>query len=195
MRQPLRMPDADVNFYPAFFSIAESDAYFKMLAEKIAWEALTIGTPRGRVSLPRLVAWYGEVEYKYSGIMHPPRAWTPTLLEIKSRIEIIAAITFNSVLLNYYRDGRDSVAWHADDEPELGRAPVIGSVSFGATREFQFRHKSKKDLKANIELTDGSLLMMRGATQRHWLHRIPKTETPVGARINLTFRYTAPRAQ
>lgn len=117
-----------------------------------------------------------------------PEAWTPPHLEIKAAIERETGAVFNSVLLNLYRNGQDGVAWHSDDEPELGPEPVIASVSFGATRRFQLRHKTRKDLKHEFALTHGSLLVMRGPTQQHWDHQVPKTARPVEPRINLTFR-------
>ena len=137
-----------------------------------------------------MTAWYGDAgkTYCYSGITVEPIPWTPLLLSIKTRVEAVANTTFNSVLLNYYRGEQDSVSWHSDDEPELGQNPVIASVSFGATRKFQFKHKTNPDLRAAIDLTPGSLLIMAGATQHFWKHQIPKTTKPVGARINLTFR-------
>lgn len=190
MATPLHLPDAEIVFYAAFFSADEADALFVRLRDEIAWTQETIGTPRGRVPLPRLTAWYGDegTTYRYSGIVQQPLAWTPLLLEVKTRVEAAAETAFNSVLLNYYRDGRDSVAWHSDDEPELGQNPVIASVSFGAARQFQFKHKTQPEMRAAVELTHGSLLIMRGATQHHWLHRIPKTSKPLDGRINLTFR-------
>jgi alkylated DNA repair dioxygenase AlkB len=112
------------------------------------------------------------------------------LLNIKQHIESLAETPFNSVLLNYYRDGQDSMGWHQDNESELGKHPVIASESFGATRRFQFRHKNRKDLETiTIALEHGSLLLMRGTTQQFWKHQLPKTTQPVGARINLTFRF------
>jgi alkylated DNA repair dioxygenase AlkB len=188
--QTLDMPDADVVFYPTFFDAEESQQLFQDLIDNIAWEELEAKFPWGTVKIPRLVAWYGDAgkAYSYSGVKHEPLAWTATLLTIKTRVEAPAAVSFNSVLLNQYRDENDSVGWHSDDEPELGAFPVIASVSFGATRPFQFKHR---DLPANqytLDLTAGSLLIMRGATQRHWRHRIPKVKTPCSTRINLTFR-------
>jgi alkylated DNA repair dioxygenase AlkB len=110
------------------------------------------------------------------------------MLEVKRAVEPPCGVTFNSVLLNRYRTGQDSVSWHADDEPEFGENPVIASVSFGETRIFQFKHKEQNELKASVELTHGSLLIMRGGTQENWLHQVPKTKRPVGERVNLTFR-------
>jgi len=117
-----------------------------------------------------------------------PQRWTTTLIKIKSQIEDVANTKFNSVLLNVYRHGKDSVAWHSDDEPELGKNPEIGAVSFGATRRFMFRHKYQKELKFEIELTHGSFLLMKGVTQHFWQHQIPKTSKLIQPKINLTFR-------
>jgi alkylated DNA repair dioxygenase AlkB len=113
--------------------------------------------------------------------------WNGPLLEIKAVAEACASVPFNSVLLNLYRDGRDSVSWHADNEPGLGRNPVIASISLGALRRFQMKHRSSSRRLA-LELPHGSCLVMAGSTQHHWLHQVPKTARPVGPRINLTFR-------
>jgi alkylated DNA repair dioxygenase AlkB len=187
--QTLEMPDADVRFYPAFFSPEESAAYFEKLRETILWEQQELKMFGKAILMPRLIAWYGDEgkSYSYSGITHQPHAWTKELLEIKSRLEDVSKISFNSVLLNLYRDEKDSVGWHSDDEKELGKNPMIASVSFGEERDFQFKHKTK-DLRQNILLTNGSFLLMAGETQHHWLHRIPKTKKAVAARLNLTFR-------
>ena len=117
-----------------------------------------------------------------------PLPWSTALQQVKLAVEPPSGVIFNSVLLNRYRSGKDSVSWHADDEPEFGERPVIASVSFGVTRSFQLRHKTRKELKATIELTHGSLLLMRGDTQANWLHQIPKTARAVEERLNLTFR-------
>jgi alkylated DNA repair dioxygenase AlkB len=186
----LPMPDAEVLFYREFFTPAESDALFEELTQSIAWRQETIRIMGGAAPIPRLTAWYGDAgkSYSWSGITQHPHAWTPALLGMKERVEEAAAVRFNSVLLNLYRDGRDSVGWHSDDEPGLGENPVIASVSLGAARSFQFKHKRDSELRYKIELTHGSLLLMRGATQHFWKHQIPKTTKPCGARINLTFR-------
>ena len=143
-----------------------------------------------QVAIPRLTAWYGDAgkSYTYSNIKMEPNLWTPTLITIKSKIEAIAGTVFNSVLLNLYRDGKDSVAWHSDDESELGENPAIGSVSFGATRRFMLRHKYQKETKLEIQLTPGSFLLMKGQTQHFWQHQIPKAAKVTEPRINLTFR-------
>ncbi len=142
------------------------------------------------VMQPRLTAWYGDSDkaYTYSGITMQPHAWIKSLQEIKQKIEIVAAVTFTSALLNLYRNGKDSMGWHRDNEKELGNAPIIGSVSFGATRIFQFRnYKTKSDTKS-FELTHGSFLLMCGETNHYWEHQVPKTNQPVKERINITFR-------
>ncbi len=186
----LAMPDAEVLYYPNLFSTSESVDFFQDLTLSIAWEQREIRFPGKLVSLPRLTAWYGDPgkAYRYSGMTHEPHAWTHSLTTIKERIEAIAEMQFNSVLLNLYRHEQDSVSWHSDDEPELGENPVIASVSFGATRLFQFKHKHESKLRRTIDLTSGSLLLMRGTTQKYWKHQIPKSKEPCGARINLTFR-------
>jgi alkylated DNA repair dioxygenase AlkB len=186
----LDLPEADVLFYPAFFSAADADRLFREIRESTAWRQDTIKFFGKTIVVPRLTAWYGDegTRYTYSGIDNVPLPWTRPLLEVKRAVEPHAGVSFNSVLLNRYRTGRDSVSWHADDEPEFGDQPVIASVSFGATRTFQLRHKRRKDLKASVELTHGSLLVMRGGTQENWVHQVPKTAKLVGERLNLTFR-------
>lgn len=188
--QLLHMPDAEVYLANNFFSPAESDTLLTDLTANIAWEQKAINIMGKQVMQPRLIAWYGDAgkSYRYSGLTVHPLPWTATMLDMKARVEAAANVTFNSVLLNLYRDGQDSVGWHSDDEPELGTNPVIASVSLGAVRTFQFKHKQNTDLKQSVELTHGSLLLMRGTTQHFWKHQIPKTKKPLGARINLTFR-------
>lgn len=183
--------DGETFFFPAFFSIKESDHYFEMLSGEIDWKQEPIVIFGKQVMQPRLTAWYGDEgkQYSYSGITMQPKRWTKILLEIKEKIESTTSCKFNSALLNLYRDGKDSMGWHRDDEKELGINPVIASVSFGATRKFQLKHCSEKTLKLNVELTHGSLLLMQGCTQHYWQHAIPKTSVPQEARINITFRF------
>jgi alkylated DNA repair dioxygenase AlkB len=184
------LPDGDVTLFTSFFGPEESDRLLDEVYEGTGWRQETIETGDATIPLPRLTAWYGDPgrTYTYSGITMLPKAWTKPLLEIKQRIEAVSLGTFNSVLLNLYRDGRDGVGWHSDDERELGENPVIGSVSLGGTRTFALRHKKRKDARVEIELTHGSFLLMKGATQRFYRHAVPKTEDPVEPRINLTFR-------
>lgn len=189
--QYLSMPDGEVTYCPVFFSRQESEGYLQVLRDSIAWRQEAIRLFSRELPQPRLTAWYGDAGaiYTYSGLTNHPLPWTPELLAIKACCEAVAETEFNSVLLNYYRDGQDSMGWHQDNEPELGDHPIIASVSFGATRRFQFRHKKRKDLAPiTVELEHGSLLLMQGTTQTYWKHQVPKTAQPVGARINLTFR-------
>jgi alkylated DNA repair dioxygenase AlkB len=182
---PLR-DDGFLLYDPAFLPRAEADLLLADLLERVPWKQ---EGGRGRL-FPRLTAWYGDpgVVYSYSGVTHEPLPWMATLLDVKTRIEHVADARFNSLLLNRYRDGRDSVGMHADDEPELGANPIIGSISLGAVRRFVLRHKTGGERLA-LELPHGSLLVMTGTSQHHWLHGIPKTSKPVGQRINLTYRH------
>ena len=186
------LPDAEIEYFPEFFSREKSLNFLPQLLDTIKWKQNTIKMYGNENPVPRLEAWYGDPgkSYAYSGIRMEPSTWTDELNEIKRSIESEVAISFNSVLINYYRDGQDRVAWHSDDEKELGKNPVIGSVSFGAERTFKLRHKQYKEnnLKQSIVLKNGSFLLMKGATQHHWVHEIPRTAKPIGPRINLTFR-------
>jgi len=189
--QPLTLPDADVSLHKYVWDQPTCDRLFAQLLTEINWRQETAYLFNKSIPLPRLTAWHGDAgkAYTYSGIEMRPQVWTATLLEIKSAVDTIASVNFNSVLLNLYRDGNDSVGWHSDAEPVLGRNPIIASVSFGATRRFSFKHRYRRDLKLiHLDLTHGSLLLMRGTTQHHWLHQVPKITKPVTARINLTFR-------
>jgi alkylated DNA repair dioxygenase AlkB len=180
----------EVYFFPGFFSQEESSRYFTELSENIEWKQAPIKIMGKEILQPRLTAWHSDkgIRYKYSGITMEAREWTTALHNIKHRIESISGVQFNGVLLNRYRDGRDSMGWHRDNEKMLGTNPVVGSVTLGSTRTFQFRNYQNKKITRTIELTDGSLLMMQGETQHFWEHRIPRTSKPVGERINLTFR-------
>ena len=143
------------------------------------------------IPVPRLTAWYGTVGYRYSGILHAARPLTEELRELRTLVEELAANSFNGVLANLYRDGRDSVGWHADNEPGLGAEPIIASLSLGAVRRFQLKHRTDRSLRVTLDLPHGSCLVMAGKTQQCWLHQLPKTRAPVGPRINLTFRRMA----
>jgi alkylated DNA repair dioxygenase AlkB len=188
--------DGAARYWPAAFPLAEADALFARLREEIAWrqEEIVIFGERKRV--PRLVAWHGDpgAAYTYSGVLHEPEPWIGALGQIRARVEALSGHAFNAVLLNLYRSGADGMGWHADDEPELGRNPVVASVSFGAPRRFRMRHRRDRERQLDLELAHGSLLVMEGATQHHWVHAVPKTARPVGERINLTFRQVMPSA-
>ena len=182
--------DGEVYFYPDFFDAVESAALFAALQQTIKWKQEPIIIMGRQLMQPRLTALYGDADktYRYSGLTMTPNAWTPELLHIKNSIEKISPIIFSTCLLNYYRDGNDSMGWHRDNEKELGINPVIGSVSFGAPRAFAMKHLSNKTFNKKLLLTPGSFLLMAGSTQHHWYHSIPKTKRVAGGRINLTFR-------
>ena len=184
------LPDADVTYYPKFYDTTQSDAMFNELFESIPWQQDDIRIFGKTHAQPRLTALFGNdgKPYSYSNIIMQPQPWTSILLKIKSQVENIAQIHFTSVLLNLYRNGKDSNGWHADNEKELGKNPVIASVSFGASRIFHLKHNLQPQLKQSIILESGSLLLMRGSTQHFWKHQIPKTAKPIGSRMNLTFR-------
>ena len=184
------IPDAEVFLYPSLLSYHEANQLFDTLKKNIIWEKQKIKLYGEFHDVPRLTAWYGDPNksYIYSGIKLETKPWNAVLLKIREKIEKISKTKFNSVLLNLYRSGSDSVSWHSDDEPELGRNPVIGSLSLGETRQFQMKHKFNRDLKQKILLQHGSFLLMSGKTQHNWLHQIPKRKNLKGERINLTFR-------
>ena len=189
--EPIPMVDADVKFARSFYQPPLTDQLKSALHEEVAWTQEKIALWGQDRLQPRLSAWYGDAgrRYTYSGITLEPHPWTGTLLRIKADIERTTGQRFNSVLLNLYRDERDSVGWHSDDERELGSDPVIASLSLGETRVFKFRHKKRKDQKTiALALTDGSLLLMAGATQKFWRHAVEKENETRAQRINLTFR-------
>ena len=168
----------------------ESDSYFERLKDDINWQQEKMKMYGKELPFPRLTAWYGDEgkTYSFSGLTLKPEPWTDSLRELKNRVEVKTDATFNSVLLNRYRDGNDSISWHQDDEKDLGKDPVIASLNFGATRRFQLRHLQSKE-KIDIDLKHGSLFVMLGKLNHHWQHQVPKTKKAVGERINLTFRF------
>ena len=169
--------------------IARPSALFHELHASIPWEEREIMMFGKPVPQPRLTAWFGDGDepYTYSGLTLQPHPWSQALKEIKEKCEDIAGVKFNSMLANLYRDGNDSVSWHSDDEPELGTNPTIASISLGAERRFDLRHKlTKETIKKN--LSSGSLILMSGSLQHHWIHQIAKTKRVSEPRINLTFR-------
>ncbi|CAN5918942.1 alpha-ketoglutarate-dependent dioxygenase AlkB [soil metagenome] len=191
MQQVLFLPDGELTFHPAFFPPADSDRLLQGLVQDTPWRQDKIRLFGKEIDQPRLTAWYGDPgkSYTYSGLRLEPLPWTPLLLEIKSRVEKEVNVTFNSVLLNLYRHGQDSMGWHSDDEPELGQNPPIASVSFGGSRRFSLRHKFRKEVeRVSLELGHGSLLVMSGPTQHFWKHQVAKTAKVVEPRLNLTFR-------
>lgn len=186
----LKLKDADVWYYPNFFSEEEREHYFNILRSQTKWKQDDITIFGKTHNQPRLTALYGNNKktYSYSNITMYPQEFNRELLKIKSKIETIINENFTTCLLNLYRNGQDSNGWHSDNEKELGENPVIASVSFGAQRMFHLKHRYLPELKQKLILDSGSLLIMKGATQHNWLHQIPKTKKKVEARINLTFR-------
>ena len=184
------LSDSAIELHEHFFDAQESGSIMQALISEIDWKQYQIKIFGKTLDQPRLTAYYGEDHpyYAYSNIKLQPIPFTPILLSIKNKIEALTLEKFNGVLLNYYRNGDDSMGWHADDEKELGTNPVIASLSFGASRNFQLQHSLDKSIsKATIVLNDASLLIMKGVTQHFWKHQIPKQKNK-GPRINLTFR-------
>ena len=214
----LDLPDAEVSILHGLALPLAPQALFEALMAQTPWRQDEIMMFGKAVLQPRLHAWYGDANaaYTYSGLRNVPLAWTALLADIRARVEAACALEgggfsgrascqktdshfsgqrfgFNSVLLNLYRDERDSMGMHADDERELGREPVIASLSFGETRTLLMKHRTRRDLPTQkIPLEAGSVLLMRGATQHQWKHGINKQTAPCGARINLTFRTIYP---
>jgi alkylated DNA repair dioxygenase AlkB len=189
--EPIALPDADIRLMRRFYDAQQADRNFAGLLRDTPWRADTIKVWGKEYPQPRLTAWYGDAgaDYTYSGLRMAPLPWSDELARIKSEIEAVCDARFNSVLINLYRDERDSVGWHSDDEPELGPAQLIASLSLGATRTFRLKHKKRPhDKAAGIALTHGSLLLMGGDTQRYWSHAVDKERQPTAPRINLTFR-------
>ncbi len=186
----LNLPDADIVYYPNFFTKEEADFYYDHLRNETPWQQDQITVYGKTHAQPRLTALYGDGSktLSYANITMHPHLWTDCLLKIKESIRTICDANFNTVLLNYYRDGRDSNGWHADNEKYLGQNPVIASVTFGQERPFHLKHNSKALPTQKLLLDHGSILIMQGETQHFWKHQIPKTAKIVSPRINLTFR-------
>ena len=190
--QAVDMPDANVRLLSAFDCGQVPDTLMATLLAETAWRQDPIWIHGREVMQPRLHVWVGDPEasYTYSGLRLQPAPWTPLLQDLRARIEAVCDARFNSVLLNLYRDERDSMGMHADDEPELGPQPAIASLSLGQERTLVFKHRHRPDLKpVRIPLPSGSLLLMAGATQAHWKHGIAKQTRPLAPRLNLTFRW------
>ena len=182
--------DGELEYYPEFIDKRLADIYLDHLLHLGNWRHDKIKLFGKEIFQPRLTALFGESgkKYSYSGLEMKPEPFTRELEEIRKRCEKYSKTSFNVCLANFYRDGSDSMGWHADDEKELGKKPVIASVSFGAERVFHLKHKKATTAKHKIRLQHGSLLIMKGTTQEFWKHQLPKTKKLVGPRINLTFR-------
>ena len=185
---PIPVADGELSFLEQLSLALPNDEVLARLIAETAWRSDTITVWGKQYLQPRLTAWHGEAAYAYSGIKFEPLPFTPLQQVLRAAVEAASGRRFNSVLLNYYRDGSDSMGMHSDNESELGPEPAIASVSFGATRTFVLQHKATKQ-RLRIALTDGSLLLMAGRLQNNWLHGIHKISRVAGPRVNLTFRY------
>lgn len=195
--RPLPLPDADVRYAASWLAKDEADGLLERLLDEISWEQHRFLMFGREVTAPRLSCWIGDAgtTYMYSRTRFEPRAWTPSLIPLRARLEQVCGARFNSMLANLYRGGGDSMGWHSDDEPELGAQPVIASLSLGATRRFRLRRRLPRGTRPTpadtlvLPLAHGSLLCMAGETQRLYQHDLPKSATIDAPRINLTFRY------
>lgn len=189
-QEGLLFPGDTLEYFPDFLEAHASWKLLDLLQTTVPWRQHTATFYGKSVPTPRLTAWYGEPgrTYRFSGYALHPLPWTEALRDLSRQLEGYTDSRFNTVLLNYYRDGKDSVAWHTDSEPELGERPVIASVSLGQERKFEFRKKDNHSQRYSLVLGNGSLLIMKGALQRDWEHRIPKSSQIMIPRINLTFR-------
>ncbi len=184
--------DLDITFTDGWLDAQDAATLYERLLHEVLWQQQPITIYGRTVMQPRLLTWMGDADavYTYSNIRQVPMPWSPSVLSIRQQVEAAAGARFNSVLLNYYRNGADSMGWHSDDEVELGDRPIIASLSLGAARRFIFRPVDKNDRRrVPLVLSNGSLLVMCGDCQRRWHHAVPKTARPVGGRINLTFRW------
>lgn len=188
------LPAEDVRYAPCAVPLTTAARWFADLHQGTDWRRHELKLFGKTLVAPRLSAWHGDpqCEYGYSGIRLSPQPWSPTLTEIRGWLKQATGLLFNAVLVNLYRDGRDSMGWHSDDEPELGVEPTIASLSLGAVRRFRLRRRSVPAASVGLDLASGSLLLLGGKTQRRWQHALPKTRRAVGARINLTFRTVLP---
>ncbi|WP_159469804.1 alpha-ketoglutarate-dependent dioxygenase AlkB [Dyadobacter sp. 3J3] len=188
--ESLSFPEDLLEYFPGFLAFQQSILLMNQLVKEVSWRQQVIPMYGKEVITPRLTAWYGDSNksYKFSGTKFDPVPWTADLYNLKERIQKATGLSFNSVLLNFYRDGNDSVAWHSDNERELGINPHIASLSIGQARQFEFRHKTDHSRKYGLSLENGSLLIMKGDLQHNWEHRIPKSKKINNERINLTFR-------
>jgi alkylated DNA repair dioxygenase AlkB len=193
----LELAGADLRHDAHAYPRAQADALFAALHDEIPWQRHRLKLFGREVDAPRLSCWIGDADarYVYSRVRFDPLPWTPTVAQLRDDLAARLGVRFNSVLANLYRDGRDSVGWHSDDEPELGATPVIASLSFGATRTFRLRSRATREAALSLDLSHGSLLVMSGDTQRLYQHALPKRAGITAPRINLTFRRIDARAR
>jgi alkylated DNA repair dioxygenase AlkB len=180
----------ELELFAHFISKEQCPQLFAAVQASVSWQSREIRIAGKSVAEPRLTAWVGDPEavYTYSGRRNEPEPWSVVLGELRRQISLAAREDMNSVLCNLYRDGHDSMGFHADKERELGDNPVIASLSLGATRRFQLRHRSDATARLDLDLESGSLLVMRGTLQHHFRHAVPKQPAVREPRINLTFR-------
>jgi len=195
MLQPGRtvLAGADLEYLPGFLDSGDADDLLAALSARVPWQRPVVQLFGRTFRSPRLAAWYGDsgAVYQYSGLVNEPLSWLPSLTVLRRRIEHRLGQPFNSVLLNLYRDGADSMGWHQDQEPELGESPTIASISLGGVRRFVLQHAREDDMtRLELHPEHGSLLLMRGTTQHFWRHCVPKTRKVIAPRVNLTFRRT-----
>lgn len=190
----LRLANAELELHAQWLDAATADRWLAELTTQTPWQQPQVQIYGRQLPVPRLVAWYGDAEarYRYSGLTHQPLPWTPLLAQIRAQVAAAVGQPLNGVLINYYRDGQDSMGWHSDDEAELGANPLIASLNLGGTRRFDLRRKGQGRIEHSLLLQHGSLLVMRGPTQHHWQHQVAKTRSPCAPRLNLTFRLIKP---
>lgn len=190
MRVELLGDGSSASYWPDAFAPALADRLLGALLEETDWRQEEITVVGRRVLQPRLTAWQGDpgTDYRYSGLELHPQPWGAAVSEVRTRVESVAGVRFDSVLLNLYRDGRDSMGWHADDETALGAEPVIASATFGDIRRFVLKRRDDSSVRVEVQPAHGSVIVMSGRAQHEWLHHVPKTARPVAPRVNLTFR-------
>jgi alkylated DNA repair dioxygenase AlkB len=186
----ITLQDADLSYYPKYLNQEKANYLYNIFLKDLAWEQHYIKLFGKTIAQPRLSALYASNTrtYKYSGLQLSPKAYTEELKQLNELVSELTGHEFTHCLTNLYRDGNDSMGWHADNEKELGNEPTIASLSLGMERNFQLKHKINPDLKHTLKLEHGSLLIMKGSTQEFWKHQLPKTKKAIGSRINLTFR-------
>ena len=190
--EQLKIPDADVRYRAAFLTSPAASEFLRRLMRDVNWRRDVVTVFGRSHPIPRLHQWFGDAnaEYRWSGLTMRPEPWIDALARLREHVSEAVGCDFNSLLVNLYRDGRDSMGWHSDDEPELGNRPAIASLSLGAERDFALRYRRRDAGIDNrkIALAHGSLLVMSGSSQSAWQHAVPKSRKPLGLRINLTFR-------
>lgn len=188
LKQQFCLPDAEISLWPDW--LGQQSQMLLQLQQQLAWSQDSITLFGKAVKIPRQQVWMGDphCHYRYSGTRFAPQPWHPLVLSLTKQVSRFLAQPFNCVLLNLYANGQQHMGWHADNEPELGDDPIIASLSLGATRRFDLKHRHN-DWQLSLNLTPGSLMLMSGNCQQYWLHRLPKQSSVQTARINLTFRY------